>query len=330
MLLSSIFGPDAQGQPHSQTAAPPKPVAPQQAIAWPQDRTGCLLAHIDPRRQLGLEIGALCRPVVTQDMGDIRYVDHMSTADLQSKYAHDTNVDIKTIVPVHYVWGAQRLPEAVRGELFDYVIASHVIEHVPDTIGWLQEISEVLKPGGLLSLAIPDMRYTFDCLRECSTLADLVEAYLEKRRQPNFRQVYNHFSEVAAVPSQVSTAQLWAGTIARDDVPLLHPDLIPDLSDEDTRYYFQILNHGQHYMDVHCHVYTPESFVRLLKRLAGVNLLGFRVRSFFETRLNENEFFLTLEKLPPELQGPERRNAILQSIAQAVRPTELAGAAQGA
>ena len=37
----------------------------------------------------------------------------------------------------------------------DFVIASHVIEYVPEMVSWLQCIGEALRPGGVLNLAIP-------------------------------------------------------------------------------------------------------------------------------------------------------------------------------
>jgi len=130
------------------------------------DRKHYLLARIDPATQHGLEIGALCRPVISPAAGHIEYVDRLSTEALREKYAADPNVDVSQIVPVSYVLGASTLPEAVGDARFDYVIASHVIEHVPDPIGWFREIAAVLKPGGVLALAIPDKRWTFDCRRE--------------------------------------------------------------------------------------------------------------------------------------------------------------------
>lgn len=144
------------------------------------DRRHYLLALIDPATQRGLEIGALCKPVVPPAAGRIEYVDHLPTEALREKYAADPNVDIDQIVPVNYVWGASTLPEAVGDQRFDYVIASHVIEHVPDPIGWFKEIAAVLKPGGVLSLAIPDKRWTFDCRREVTSASALIESYFER------------------------------------------------------------------------------------------------------------------------------------------------------
>lgn len=47
---------------------------------------------------------------------------------------------------------------------FNWTVSSHVMEHVPDPIGWLSEIFEVLKPGAVLSLALPDKKFCFDVL----------------------------------------------------------------------------------------------------------------------------------------------------------------------
>lgn len=42
---------------------------------------------------------------------------------------------------------------------FDYVNCSHVLEHVPNPIDVLKQISRVLKPGGILYLETPDTRW---------------------------------------------------------------------------------------------------------------------------------------------------------------------------
>lgn len=48
----------------------------------------------------------------------------------------------------------QRLP----GSTFDAIVASHLIEHVPDPIETLRECHRLLKPGGLLVLVTPNAR----------------------------------------------------------------------------------------------------------------------------------------------------------------------------
>jgi SAM-dependent methyltransferase len=126
-------------------------------------RADKIRALIDPASQRGLEIGALNSPAIYSSEGKVYYVDHLPTDELKEKYSPDPNINIEDIVPVDYVWGDKTLVEAVgQGVYFDYLVASHVVEHVPDVIGWFGEISAVLKPGGVLSLVVPDKRFTFD------------------------------------------------------------------------------------------------------------------------------------------------------------------------
>ncbi len=59
----------------------------------------------------------------------------------------------------------------------DYVIASHVLEHMADPIGLFDEIHRVLKPGGIALILLPDMRRTFDHTRPVTPLEHLVAEY---------------------------------------------------------------------------------------------------------------------------------------------------------
>lgn len=59
----------------------------------------------------------------------------------------------------------------------DFVIASHVLEHLAEPLGFLVDIYRVLRPGGLLLLVLPDRRRTFDSKREPTPLRHLIEEY---------------------------------------------------------------------------------------------------------------------------------------------------------
>ncbi len=244
-----------------------------------------ILACIDPAHQLGLEIGALNRPIVTREMGNIRYVDHASSEDLKQKYATDPNVDIEAIVDVNYVWGAQTLPELVGSEApFDYVIASHVIEHVPDLIGWLKEIHAVLKPGGILALAIPDKRYCFDYCRPLTRPDDVIEAYLQHRRKPSPRQVFDHFSSTVSYNGAIT----WADTIQPEK-------LVNFCTEEQALSLAKYSLETDNYVDVHCWVFTPLSLFQLLRTLINLSLFDFKVETFGDTE--GCEFYLSLQAL---------------------------------
>lgn len=181
------------------------------------DRFDRLREHIDVANGRGLEIGPLASPVVPRKLGDVYYVDHLATDDLIAKYTPDPNVDERMIVSTDFVWGANTLAEAVGSSApFDYVVASHVLEHVPDLVGWLQEIGSVLRPGGRLSLAMPDRRYTFDVRRRDSDVSEVVEAYLLHLRRPAVRATFDHFYRFVVVDPgaiwqacRVTTTRRW-------------------------------------------------------------------------------------------------------------------------
>lgn len=272
-----------------------------------------LLSCISPSTQKGLEIGPLNKPVVTkyESNGMIKYVDHKTTEDLRKKYANDKSVDVAEIVSIDYVWGVNTLLELVAGDQFHYVIASHVIEHVPDMIGWLKEVADVLKDNGILSLAIPDKRYTFDCLRELTTPGMLIEANLRQYRRPCPQAVFDHVSHFTSVTAE----EAWKGL----NIKTMQPT--HSLNDAYRLAKDCFLN--DHYHDVHVNIFTPLSFLNLLEKLSHLGLIDYIVKDFHDTTLNTFEFFVSLERVPrdsvkdealaPQLRGLESAKSRLSN-----------------
>lgn len=56
----------------------------------------------------------------------------------------------------------------------DFVVCSHVLEHLADPIGMLCEIRRVLRPDGVAVLVLPDREQTFDRTRPPTTLVHLI------------------------------------------------------------------------------------------------------------------------------------------------------------
>jgi len=257
------------------------------------DRREKILAGLDVARLTGIEIGPLDKPLVRPgDGGSVLYVDHADTPALRRKYAADPGVNLDALVEVDAVWGESTLSEILRSRAathpgtlaqVDYVIASHVIEHVPDLVGWLGEIHDVLKPAGQLRLAVPDRRFTFDCLREDTRVSDVLAAHLAGARHPMPQAVLD--SQLNAAPA-VSSAKLWAGT---EDAAALTPRFDWDYTVRAAREAT-----ASTYHDAHCWAVTPYSLADIFVVLAEHGLLRLACASFEDTAYGNLEFYLRL------------------------------------
>jgi SAM-dependent methyltransferase len=213
------------------------------------DRTAQILRSIDLASTKGLELGPLHNPVVRRSDGDIRYLDHVDTDALRARYASHVGFDIDAIVPIDYAIGDGTISAAVGDDApFDYVIASHVIEHVPDLIGWLNDVRGVLVDGGVLSLAVPDHRCCFDALRSPTVAADVVHAHLDHATVPSARQVFDHYA----------SAVLWHGLIAWSEEPPFD-ELVPVHGEPEALERATAAATLGEYVDVHCWVFTPRT-----------------------------------------------------------------------
>ena len=227
-----------------------------------------------------LEIGPLYRPFVLKAEGPVFYVDHADTETLRTKYKDDPKFNVADIVEVDAVWGKQSLTECVGPDRrFDLVIASHVIEHVPDLISWLGEIRSVLDDGGELRLVIPDKRYTFDYTRQLTSFADILDAWLRKARMPLPRCILDHVLNVRSV----DTAAAWQGPLDEASLPHLHPYELAIFAANDALY-------NSNYHDVHCWVFTPERFAALMKACAVEGLVELECVRFDDTPQGSLEF----------------------------------------
>jgi hypothetical protein len=279
-----------------------------------------LLDLIDVGAGRGLEIGALMEPVVTKAMGRVEYIDRASTGELRHWYANQGHVDPAGLVEVDHVWGSQTLLDCVGGvRRYDYVIASHVLEHVPDLFGWLCEVASVLVDGGIASFAIPDKRYTFDALRRTSSGSELVDAYVRRLRKPDVRQIFDHFTSYR----DIDTAALHDGRITPQALPPVH----------DPRGILEACQRAAEngdYVDTHCWVFTPLSFVDAVDLGNRLHLLPFEIAALFPTAERSHEFFVSLRRLPESMSIEERRAAFLASRQRLDLPPEHPELAQDA
>ncbi len=262
------------------------------------DRTAKLLAGLDPAGGLGLEIGALTKPVLRRPRHRVLYADHADTETLRAKYAGDANVSQADILPVDVVWNpGTPLHQAVGGKCFDHVVASHVIEHAPNLVAWLDEIRAVLRPFGSLRLAIPDKRYCFDFLRPETGLADVLESHLLQRTRPAAQDILEFWGYHRNVPADAA----WRGEYPADRS--FHVFEMPAALQR-----CRESADGTAYHDVHCWVFTPQSFATIMEGLGELGLLGFACNGIHRTAPGELEFFVHLMRMeePEKIAGSWR------------------------
>jgi SAM-dependent methyltransferase len=240
------------------------------------------LSGIDPLVGRGLEIGPLNRPLLPRDPGRIFYADHCSTDELRLKYAGNPDVPADDICSIDFDLWRMRLSETNSGGQFDYVVASHVIEHVPDLVGWLQDIHGILNDGGILALVVPDKRFTFDVFRRETSFWMVQEAV--GRTRPSVEIIIDHFMNNV----HADAGKLWADSESRHEFrrttsPLVFPDLID--------------RHAKgEYIDAHCWVMTPWSFLKLLGRIIEHYKIAYELHFFEMTPLGQLEFYAQLRK----------------------------------
>jgi Uncharacterized protein conserved in bacteria len=229
-----------------------------------------------------LEIGALCSPFFRKSEADVVYVDHVDTEALREKYRVGHGIDVNQIVEVDAVWGANTLLECA-GRQVDYVIASHVVEHVPDLITWLKELRAVLKPGGQIRLVVPDKRFTFDYVRRETALQDLIDAYARRARRPLPANIFDHVTYAR----HVDVNEAWNGPLDPSQLEHCH-------SFEAAMSMVQDALTTENYHDVHCWVFTPQSCAALMIEAARYGLLDFECAGFCDTPCNSLEFSVFL------------------------------------
>jgi SAM-dependent methyltransferase len=236
-------------------------------------RSEILMAPV-PRGGRIIEIGPSFSPIAPKADGwDARSVDHLTREGLVSKYTGHPGVDVSRIEPVDYVWTGGPLSDAVPPAMhgtFDAFVASHVIEHTPDMIAFLNSAADLLKPDGVVVLAVPDKRYCFDYFQPLTTTGQLLEAHAEQRSRHSGRLAFDHFAY--AVEDGGSGA--WGQHPSRG-LRLIH-------SPEQARDSFAAFRATNDYIDLHAWRFSPANFELLLLELAWLGETDWRVESTTE------------------------------------------------
>jgi SAM-dependent methyltransferase len=245
-------------------------------LSYKQKLTGLLPVETG----LGAEIGPLNIPLLSKQEANVLYVDHLDVHGLRRKYP-----TVEGIVDIDRPMVSHSLSETLKADApLDYIVASQVFEHVPNPILWLQEIAGVIRVGGRVALSLPDRRMTFDLFREESAAADMVAAYFADEKVPDVRAVYDN----QCLATAVDIPWIRASSMHPKEVIDARGARSPDKVVEDHLRLARMALDGE-YLDTHCWVFTPPSFLIVMAQLAEDGLLPFLCRQFYPTDLSSGD-----------------------------------------
>mgnify|MGYP005805236423 CR=1 FL=1 len=241
-----------------------------------------------------LEIGPLNRPIVTKNKyPNAFYCDIRSTDEVKALYsgndyleATGIQIDVTEIVDIDYVINESYKKTFQNIPKFDYVIASHVIEHMEDIIGFFQDITNILKPHGKLCIIYPDKRYCFDHFRESASFRDAFNVYHHGRHNAAPMALDFFFNVV----HENDAIRFWQANHI--------PELLPQNSFQQALTAYQQFEQGQKLDDVHFWEFTDRSFAKFLYDCVRSHLLQFSCIDFRQTQVNSQQFMLCLEYIP--------------------------------
>jgi 2-polyprenyl-3-methyl-5-hydroxy-6-metoxy-1,4-benzoquinol methylase len=232
----------------------------------------------------GLEIGAGYNPLLPKSAGfRVEVADHTTAEGLRAKYRDAPNVDVANIEPVDYVLAEGSLAKTIgKQACYDYIVASHVIEHTPDLLGFLKDCEALLKPDGILLLAVPDKRCCFDIFQPLTSAGAVLQAHLDRRTRPGpgvifDDRAYNAVREGAIGWPLQSTGELRFFL----NLPAALSQFTQDRRSAD-------------YTDVHVWKFVPSSFRLIVNDLYELGEIRLRERQFHEGA--GHEFYITLSR----------------------------------
>jgi ubiquinone/menaquinone biosynthesis C-methylase UbiE len=197
----------------------------------------------------GIEIGAQINPLpVNKERAVVLYVDRISAEENSTLNA----MPLDKFVPVSILSEAETL-NSVHNSSVDFVIANHVLEHIPDPVSALIEWMRVLKDDGVMYLSVPNRfcnEYDFE--RPETTIGHLKADY----ERNDFNKKEEHWKEFITI--------------------------VEGLSKEDPLFEERLQNHYRRLDDrIHMHVYDArimEQIFTFLKQEVG---LPFHVEDCF-------------------------------------------------
>lgn len=218
-----------------------------------------------------IEVGPSYNPILRKADGwRTTVVDHATKAELLAKYYHEPSVDTSMIEEVDIIWRDGALADAFAPSdygMFSAILASHVLEHVPDPVEFFRSAQKILREKqSSLRLALPDKRYCFDFFRPLATTGRLLEAHLNQATHHRFADHFDHVAYMAFADGRPG----W-GAQPFDKLELCYEMEFGKQNAERT------LKPDSGYIDCHAWQFTPSSFELLVIELGELDMIDWKV-----------------------------------------------------
>ncbi len=236
-----------------------------------------------PKGSKVLEIGPFFCPLIENNGEyDIKYFDVLNTEQLHTRAVkHEVPTD-KVPTKIDYVSPIGDL--TIIDEKFDYVISSHNIEHHPDLIKHLKIIENLLVDDGKFIAIVPDKRFTLDYFINTSSIADIIDAYVNKLTKHSLKSTTN-------------CEFLLAHNNAFKHFFSIHGEK-PNLSnhkEELNKVIDKYLNTDM-YVDAHAWTFTPRSFKENIETLNNLGYINLEIEELTIPIFRNFEFGVVLQK----------------------------------
>ncbi len=278
------------------------------------NRTELIRRHFDRSMRL-IELGASYSPIIPKADGwRTTIIDHSSQEDLVKQYGAMGVTTIDKIEPVDHVWQSGPLSDIVApAELgsYDGIVASHVGEHFPDLIAFFKSASALLKPSGVIALALPDKRVCFDFFRPITMTGDVIDAHVNKRTRHQKKTFFDQAAYFALRDGNGGWAH--QGDLA----PL---ELAHSIYAAQQGYMDANEDPGSQYKDTHAWTFTPKSFELIVLELNLLGHIDWAIRSIEPA--DGVEFYVWLERRRVRLPEAEINPARLALLKDMVRESK--------
>jgi hypothetical protein len=272
------------------------------------NRKSLILAGITKENTRGVEIGPWSNPLAPRKEGwNTTIIDCFETEMLRTKAKQQSNSSgpgfVESIEDVDIQWKGGSLKSILEKQdirELDYFVSSHNIEHAVDVIDYLQAAEYAIGKKGVVAMAIPDLRFTFDLFRNPSTIVDALRVYRQSSKYHDPESVLDQSLNAASNNGMAC----WTTSTAIQDLGFVGG---PTSAFE--AYQKHLSDSNPEYLDCHRWCFLPASFRLLIHDLRLMGLLNLRI-----TRLHSAENGILGSEFVVQLKHAKRSRSIHANI----------------